>query len=122
LRCVALKGVVRKPRGNRIDIVNTTAPNAVDHDLNQSPSRTLPMGPPASASGEMWPMQAPVETPLKRASVSTATCLQNGRLLERGGDLVNLLHAGARGPPQMSTITSPCEICAGLMASMAALR
>ena len=33
------------------------------------------MGPPASASGPTWPMQAPVETPEKRASVSTATCL-----------------------------------------------
>ena len=37
------------------------------------------MGPPASASGEMCPMQAPVETPLKRASVSTATCLPKSR-------------------------------------------
>ena len=41
----------------------------------QSPSRTLPIGPPASASGPTWPMQAPVETPEKRASVRTATCL-----------------------------------------------
>ena len=46
-----------------------------------SPSRMRPMGPPARASGEMWPMQAPVETPLKRASVRTATCLQKGRAL-----------------------------------------
>ena len=40
-----------------------------------SPSRTLPIGPPASASGPTWPMQAPVETPENRASVMTATCL-----------------------------------------------
>ena len=46
-----------------------------------SPSRTLPMGPPASASGPTWPMHAPVETPEKRASVITATCLPNDRCL-----------------------------------------
>ena len=46
----------------------------------QSPSNTFPIGPPASASGEICPTQAPVDTPLNRASVSTATCLQNGRL------------------------------------------
>ncbi len=43
-----------------------------------SPSRTLPMGPPASASGETWPMQAPVETPLKRASVMHRHVLAEG--------------------------------------------
>ena len=43
-----------------------------------SPSCSLPMAPPASASGEICPMQAPVETPLKRASVSSATCLPVG--------------------------------------------
>ena len=45
----------------------------------RSPSRTFPIGPPASASGETCPMHAPVETPLNRASVSTATCLQCGK-------------------------------------------
>ena len=39
----------------------------------RSPSRSLPIGPPASASGPTWPMHAPVETPEKRASVSSAT-------------------------------------------------
>ena len=43
-----------------------------------SPSRSRPMGPPASASGLTWPMQAPVETPEKRASVITATDLPQG--------------------------------------------
>ena len=47
----------------------------------RSPSRTLPTGPPASASGPTWPMQAPVETPEKRASVITATCLPQERCL-----------------------------------------
>ena len=47
----------------------------------RSPSRTLPIGPPARASGPTWPMQAPVETPEKRASVSTAICLPNERCL-----------------------------------------
>ena len=37
------------------------------------------MGPPASASGPTWPMQAPVETPEKRASVTSATCLPTSR-------------------------------------------
>jgi len=62
---------------------------------SESPSRSLPIGPPASASGPTWPMQAPVETPEKRASVSTATCLPKLRCLSAEGDLVNLLHARA---------------------------
>ena len=44
-----------------------------------SPSRSLPIGPPASASGPTWPMQAPVETPEKRASVTIGTVLPQGR-------------------------------------------
>ena len=59
----------------------------------RSPSRTLPIGPPASASGPTWPMHAPVETPEKRASVSTATCLPKLQVLQRRGDLIDLLHA-----------------------------
>ena len=47
----------------------------------RSPSRRRPIGPPASASGPTWPMQAPVDTPEKRASVSTGTCLPQGRCL-----------------------------------------
>ena len=43
-----------------------------------SPSRSLPIGPPASASGPTWPMQAPVETPENRASVTIATVLPHG--------------------------------------------
>ena len=46
-----------------------------------SPSRTRPIGPPASASGPACPMHAPVETPENRASVTTATCLPWGRYL-----------------------------------------
>ena len=64
----------------------------------RSPSRSLPIGPPASASGPTWPMQAPVETPEKRASVSTATCLPNVRYLSARGELVDLLHPGAHRP------------------------
>ena len=48
-----------------------------------SPSKTLPIGPPARPSGPMWPMHAPVETPEKRASVSSATCLPNGNASAR---------------------------------------
>ncbi len=47
----------------------------------RSPSRSLPIGPPANASGPMCPMQAPVDTPEKRASVSTDTVLPHGRNL-----------------------------------------
>ena len=43
-------------------------------------------------------MHAPVETPLNRASVSTATCLPKSQILERRGDLVGLLHARAHRP------------------------
>ena len=45
----------------------------------RSPSRSLPIGPPASASGPTWPMQAPVDTPENRASVISDTCLPNDR-------------------------------------------
>src|SRR5688500_7530381 len=38
-----------------------------------SPSRSFPLGPPASASGPTCPMHAPVLTPENRASVTTAT-------------------------------------------------
>ena len=55
------------------------------------------MGPPASASGVTWPMQAPVETPLKRASVITATCLPKSQVAQGGGDLIGLFHARAHG-------------------------
>ena len=48
---------------------------AIDHDLDLVAFAHFADGAPASASGEMWPMHAPVETPLKRASVSSATCL-----------------------------------------------
>ena len=64
----------------------------------RSPSRTLPIGPPASASGPTWPMHAPVETPENRASVSTATCLPKLRCFRARRDLVDLLHAGAHRP------------------------
>ena len=40
-------------------------------------------------------MQAPVETPLNRASVTTATCLPSGSVLQRPGELIRFLHAGA---------------------------
>ena len=62
----------------------------------RSPSRSLPSGPPASASGPTWPMHGPVETPEKRASVTSGdvACAQV-QVLERGRHLVRLLHAGA---------------------------
>ena len=40
---------------------------------SRSPSRSLPSGPPAQASGLMWPMQGPVDTPENRPSVISAT-------------------------------------------------
>ena len=43
-------------------------------------------------------MHAPVETPLKRASVRTATCLPNGRYLSARRELIGLLHARAHRP------------------------
>ena len=45
----------------------------------RSPSRSLPKGPPAQASGLMWPMQAPVDTPENRPSVSNVTRRPLGR-------------------------------------------
>ncbi len=60
-----------------------------------SPSRIFPIGPPARPSGPMWPMHAPVETPEKRASVSSATCLPMRQMFQRAGDLVGFLHARA---------------------------
>ncbi len=53
------------------------------------------MGPPARASGPMWPMQAPVETPEKRASVRTATCFPQSEVFQGAGDLVDFFHARA---------------------------
>ena len=53
------------------------------------------MGPPASASGPTWPMQAPVETPEKRASVTQRDVLADAEVLQRRGHLVDLLHARA---------------------------
>ena len=38
-----------------------------------SPSRSSPIGPPAAASGETWPMHAPRVPPLNRPSVISAT-------------------------------------------------
>ena len=55
--------------------------DAIDHDLDQVAVAQLADRTAGSASGETWPMQAPVETPLNRASVSSATCLPNGRYL-----------------------------------------
>ena len=60
--------------------------------------RSLPIGPPASASGPTWPMHAPVDTPEKRASVTIATCLAPRDELQRRRELVGLLHAGAERP------------------------
>ena len=81
---------------------------AVDHDLDRRRRRrSLPIGPPASASGPTWPMQAPVETPEKRASVTSATCLAPRDELERRRELVGLFHPGAERPAPISTMTSP---------------
>ena len=45
----------------------------------RAPSRSRPIGPPARASGPTWPMQAPVDTPEKRASVMSVTDLPTSR-------------------------------------------
>ena len=66
-----------------------------------SPSCTLPMGPPARASGPTCPMQAPVLTPENRASVRIVTCLPHFDEFQGGSQLVGFFHAGsdrARNP------------------------
>ena len=73
--------------GRREDVVlatKFTVPSSVRLLMTisiKSPSRSFPIGPPASASGDTWPIQAPVDTPLKRASVTIATCFPNSRYL-----------------------------------------
>ena len=67
-------------------------------------------------------MQAPVETPENRASVTTATCLPKSRCLQRTGDLVDLFHAGAHRPAadqhdDVAGLDAPAML---LMAAMAA--
>ena len=64
--------------------VRSTRPVAVRVSISivsVSPSRSRPIGPPASPSGPTWPMQAPVETPENRASVSRATSRAKGSCL-----------------------------------------
>ena len=62
--------------GRRLPVRLTRSIDDLDQVAVDAPCRC---GPPASASGPTWPMQAPVQTPLKRASVMSATCLPQGR-------------------------------------------
>ena len=73
----------------------------------RSPSRSRPIGPPASASGLRWPMHGPVETPEKRPSVSTATSRPQGRSLS--AMVIDAISAMPvpMGPTPASTSTSP---------------
>ena len=85
----------------------------------QSPSRSLPIGPAARASGDTCPMHAPAENPLNRASVRRATCLPNCRY--RSADVnceVSSMPAPI-GPRQASTRMSPGRTVLFLMAAMA---
>ena len=90
----------------------------------RSPSRTLPIGPPASASGPTWPMQAPVETPEKRASVRRRRACRTAGA-QRRRDLVGLLHAGADRPAadehEHVARRRPARPAVPLIAAMAAL-
>ena len=74
--------------------------------------------------GETWPMHAPVETPLNRASVSTATCLPHGRYFKRRRHLVRLLHPAAHRPAaaqhQHVARHAPCFGPSPLIAAIAA--
>ena len=83
---------------------------AVDDDLDQVAVEHLADRPPASASGDTCPMQAPVETPLKRASVMTATCFPNVEVLQRRSELIGLLHPRAHRPAADQHEDSPASI------------
>ena len=82
------------------------------------------MGPPISASGPMCPIQAPVDTPEKRASVSTATCLPNDRCLSvvnEGvsiGDIVQGLNALGVTPRDLISILQAIRAAGALMAEL----
>ena len=54
---------------------------AIDDDLDDVAFADLADRAAGEGFGETWPMQAPVETPEKRASVMTATCLPPSRCL-----------------------------------------
>ena len=62
--------------------IRSTLPSSLTVSISiriVSPSRTRPIGPPASPSGPTWPIHAPVLTPLNRASVIRATCFPHSR-------------------------------------------
>src|SRR5207237_472214 len=67
----------------------------------------LPIGPPARASGPMCPMQAPVETPEKRASVRTATSFPHGMCFRAAVTSKISSIPAPIGPRQTRTTTSP---------------
>ena len=52
---------------------------SIDDDLNDVAVSDLGDGPPGQRLGPIWPMQAPVETPENRASVTTAMCFPKER-------------------------------------------
>ena len=67
-------------------------------------------------------MHAPVETPLNRASVTTATCFPNGRYRSATGQLIRFFH-----PRAQRSAADQHEHIAGvnasdLIAAMAAVR
>ncbi|SHW33911.1 Uncharacterised protein [Mycobacteroides abscessus subsp. abscessus] len=51
--------------------------------LMMSPSSTSAIGPPAAASGEMWPMDSPEVPPEKRPSVMSAQLAPRPRPLRK---------------------------------------
>ena len=68
----------------------------------------------------MWPAQAPVENPEKRASVSTATRLPKSRYFRAVVTWAISSMPVPRGPQLSSTITSPAFIRCALRAATAA--
>ena len=64
-------------------------------------------------------MQAPVETPEKRASVSRATCRPNGTCLSADVSWYVSSMPVPAGPQPISAITSPACTTPVLMASIA---
>ncbi len=85
----------------------------------ESPSRTAAIGPPRAASGEMWPIRMPCDTPEKRPSVISATSAPSPRPCNW---IVSITISGMPGPPTgptlRTTITVPGSMLPARIASM----
>ena len=85
-----------------------------------SPSWTKAIGPPRAASGETWPIEAPLVAPLKRPSVISAT-VEPSPIPEIAdvGLSISLIPGPPFGPSYRITTTSPGFIFPPLIASIA---